>query len=134
MAAKGLKTLMLVGGLVLLGVGGGILFAPGVFYGTYDIDLFAQTGLYSEVRANGATLLIAGTLMLASLFRHEIPSGIILVGAVIYLPHGLGRLFSMLADGLPASGLIIAAVAELLLGLLLLRALCWRLKRGKAGA
>lgn len=130
MAAKGLQALMLVGGLVLLGVGGGILFAPGVFYEAYDIDLFAQTGLYSEVRANGATLLIAGTLMLASLFRREIPSGVILVGAVIYLPHGLGRLFSMLVDGLPASGLIIAAVAELLLGLLLLRALCWRLKRG----
>ncbi len=110
------KFLLLIGGLLAAGIAVNILFAPGVFYSGYGIDVGSNVSLANELKAPAGVLFVAGLLMLAGVVRSACVKPSLAAGAVIYLSYGLSRLSSIVTDGAPHDELIIAVVIELAIG------------------
>lgn len=110
------RFLLFISGLLAAGIAATILLAPDVFYAGYGIDVSSDASLANELKAPAGVLLIAGLLMLTGVLRADCVRPSLAVGAVIYLSYGLSRLFSILTDGTPHDGLIMAAVIELVIG------------------
>ncbi|MFY1695895.1 MULTISPECIES: DUF4345 domain-containing protein [unclassified Solwaraspora] len=108
--------ILAVAGLVVVGIGGAVLAAPEAFHAGNDIEFGGNPSLLSEIRAAGGALLATGVLVALGAFVRRLTFTAALVGAAVYLAYGLSRLFSMAVDGLPATGLVAATVAELILG------------------
>ena len=114
-----------IAGLAALGIGLAIVTAPASFYATYGIALGSDPNLLSELRAPGANLAALGALILAGAFRQGMQRLATFLGATVFLAHAFGRIVSMVLDGMPSSGLVQAALIELLIGGLCV-ALLWR--------
>ena len=117
------KLVLLLSGLVAIGIAAMILFAPQTFYATYGIELAGNTDLTNELKAPAGALLVAGLLMIVGVFRAHLTAVSLVTATVIYLSYGFSRLLSMSMDGIPHSGLVEAAVFEILLGAICLLAL-----------
>ena len=105
-----------IAGLAALTIGLAIVAAPHGFYATYGIALGADPSLLSELRAPGANLFVLGALILAGAFRPGMARLSAALGAVVYFAYALGRVVSIVLDGLPASGLVEALVIEVVIG------------------
>ncbi|GAA0825443.1 DUF4345 domain-containing protein [Streptosporangium amethystogenes subsp. fukuiense] len=112
-----MRLILLVSGVVAVGIGAATLFAPAAFHGANGIELGSDAGLLSETRAAGGALLAAGALILLGAFVARLAFTATVVGAATYLAYGLSRLLSIALDGIPASGLVLAAALELIIGL-----------------
>ncbi|WP_326549340.1 DUF4345 domain-containing protein [Micromonospora sp. NBC_01813] len=110
------RAILVVAGLVVVGIGGAILTAPGAFHAGNGIEYAGNSSLLSETRAAGGALLATGVLVTLGAFVRRLTFTASLIGAVVYLAYGLARLLSVAVDGLPADSLVAAAVAELILG------------------
>jgi len=111
------KTILIFSGLISSGVGGAILFDPVAFYATYDIELAGNISLFNEIRAPGGALLTSGILIMLGAFVDKLTFTSVVVSTLLYLSYGLSRILSMAIDGMPAEGLVQAAVLEIVLGL-----------------
>jgi hypothetical protein len=98
------------------GIAATILFVPSALYGSYGIDIGSNISLASELKAPAGLLFIAGLLMLAGAFRSEFAIPSLATAAGVYLSYGLARILSMAIDGVPHSGLVSAAVIEVVIG------------------
>lgn len=114
------KSLLLASGLLAAGISTTILFVPHLFYSDYGFDITSNVSLANEMKAPMGILLAAGLFMLAGVFRSRIAGPALAVAALIYLSYGLSRLVSIAIDGVPHSGLVVAAVIELVIGALCL--------------
>lgn len=112
-----LKTVLFVSGLIAIGVGGAILFAPETFYATNGIELGDNSSLLSEVRASGGALLSIGVLIMLGAFVAKLTFTSVVVSSLFYLSYGLSRILSMAVDGMPAQGIVQAAALEFAIGL-----------------
>ncbi|MFY1652076.1 DUF4345 domain-containing protein [Solwaraspora sp. WMMB762] len=110
------KVILVVAGLVVVGIGGAVLTTPDTFHAGNGIDFAGNSSLLSEIRAAGGALLATGILVTLGAFVRRLTFAAALIGATVYLAYGLSRLLSIALDGMPATGLIAAAVAELVLG------------------
>lgn len=117
------KGLAAVSGLILIGIGAALLFAPHSFAASNGIVLDGGPNQLSEVRAPGGLLLVGGVIVLAGGFRQHLLKISLGVASLIYGSYGLSRLWSMVSDGLPSATLTQAAVLELILGAFSLAAL-----------
>ena len=117
------RALLLVAGAVAVLVGAALLLAPVGFSDGYGIVLSDDPSALSERRAPGAALLAIGGLLLAGAFTPRLRFAALLVGALAYLAYGLARVLSLVVDGRPADGLLVAGAVELALGVALLGAL-----------
>lgn len=115
--SKVLKTILFISGLIATGVGGAILFMPAVFYATYGIELGGGNSLLNEIRAPGGALLASGIFIMLGAFVAKLTFTSAVVSTLLYLPYGLSRVLSMAIDGMPAEGLVQAAVLEIVIGL-----------------
>ncbi|MEU0478305.1 DUF4345 domain-containing protein [Streptosporangium sp. NPDC006013] len=115
--ARPLRLVLFVSGVVAIGIGAATLFAPAAFHGTNGIELGSDAGLLSETRAAGGALLAAGVLVVLGAFVARLAFTATVVGAATYLAYGLSRLLSIALDGIPASGLVLAAALEIIIGL-----------------
>ena len=61
---KTLRSLLVISGLIAIGLGASILFAPTQFHASHGIELGTDASSLSEVRAPGGALLVLGFLML----------------------------------------------------------------------
>ena len=118
-----LKTILLISGLIASGIGAAILFAPGAFYATYDIELGGNFSLLNEIRASGGALLASGILIMSGAFVDKLAFTATVVSTLLYLSYGLSRVMSIAIDGMPVEGLIQAAVIEIVMGLICIFAL-----------
>lgn len=109
------SAVLFVAGLVLLVVGAAGLTVPAAFHDANGIDAVADAGLLSEARAAGGVLLAAGAFVVVGAFVARFAVAAAWVGAVCYLAYGLSRLLGMAIDGMPGSGLVMAAAVELAL-------------------
>jgi len=107
---------LFLSGLVLLGIGIAILFAPHAFHAMHDITLPADPSLLSEVRAPGGALIAIGALVLLGAFRPQHTRASAALGAATYLAYGASRGVSLLLDRVPHEGLIQAMGVEFPLG------------------
>jgi hypothetical protein len=110
------RTVLIVSGLIALTIGGAILCAPAAFHTSNDIHFGDNNSLLSETRAAAGALLTTGVLMTLGAFVPRLTFSAALVGAMTYLAYGLSRLLSLMLDGVPASGITVAAAVELVIG------------------
>ena len=128
--SKVLKAILVVAGLVASVIGSSIVTMPETFYETNGIELAGNVSLLNEIRAAGAALLAMGLFIISGAFVSRLTFTSTLVAALLYLSYGLSRILSMAIDGLPAEGLLQAAVLELVIGLVCVFALAgYRLDR-----
>ncbi|GGL39495.1 DUF4345 domain-containing protein [Planomonospora parontospora] len=104
-------------GLVVFLIGAATLLAPAALHGLNGIELGVEPGLLSEVRAAGGALLASGVLIGLGAFVPRLAFTAALLGTVTYLAYGLSRVLSIAVDGMPGSGLVLAAAVETALGL-----------------
>ncbi|MEV4477423.1 MULTISPECIES: DUF4345 domain-containing protein [Nonomuraea] len=125
------SVLLFVAGLVLIVIGAANLFAPVAFHQANGIMVVADAGLLSETRAAGGVLLTAGVFIMVGAFSTRFAVAAAAVGATGYLAYALSRLLGIALDGVPAGGLVLAAVVESVLGLACAYSL---LRRSREGA
>lgn len=125
-----LRLLLITSGLIAVVIGASTLLAPVQFHAAYGTEIGNDTNLLSEVRAPGAALLTLGLLILTGAFVRSFTFVSTTVAAAVYLAYGVARVLSIALDGVPDSGLIAAAVVELVIGKLCLREWIRFKKRG----
>lgn len=125
------SVILFVAGLVVIVIGAANLFAPVAFHRANGIEVAPDIGLLSETRAAGGVLLVAGIFIMLGAFSARFTVAAAAVGAVGYLAYALSRLLGIALDGMPAGGLVLAAVVELVLGLACTYSL---LRRSREGA
>ena len=125
------KIILSVSGLTAVAVGTAILTIPMAFYATSGIELGGDASLLNEIRAPGGALLIMGLFILAGLIRASLTGVSLWIGAAIFMSYGMSRGLSIALDGLPDSGLVMAAAFEIAIGTLCLLGV---LRRNRAEA
>ncbi|MEM7030968.1 MAG: DUF4345 domain-containing protein [Chloroflexota bacterium] len=115
--SKVVKTILFVSGLILLGIGSATLFAPVAFLGTSNIDLGGQVNLLSEIRAPGAALLASGLVIILGVFVANLTFTSTVISTLVFLSYGIGRILSIVIDGLPAQEFVAVTVVEMIIGL-----------------
>ena len=111
------KTVLILSGLIASGIGGIIVLNPVAFYATYGIELAGNISLFNEIRAPGGALLASGILIMLGAFVEKLTFTSVVVSTLLYLSYGLSRILSIAVDGMPAEGLVQAAVLEIVIGL-----------------
>jgi hypothetical protein len=112
------RAYLLLGGIVAVGLGAMILFAPVSFYAGYGLDLGGQVDLLNELRSHGLGLLGAGLFIASGAFAQRLAQSGLLIATALYLSYGLAHLVAMALDGLPASSLILVCAVEIVFGLI----------------
>ena len=102
--------------ILLIALGGMIVFAPTGFYAGYGIDLTGQTSLLNELRAPGLFMLGLGGFVGIGAVRSVVQHPALWLGALFNLAYGLARFMGMAVDGMPHSGFVVAGVTDLVLG------------------
>ena len=62
-------------------------------------------------------MMASGFLILLGSFRREFTYTAIIVGSTSYLMFGSARIYSMIVDGIPVTGIVRATVVEIMVGL-----------------
>ena len=125
--------LLVVAGAVAVVVGAALLVAPVAFSDSYGMVLGTDASTLSERRAPGAALLVTGGLLVAGAFVQRLRFAAMLVGALVFLSYGAARVLSLVVDGPPSDGLLVAGAVELALGAALLGVLLRRAGGGGQG-
>ena len=115
--SKLLKIILFISGLLLLIIGSAILFAPIAFSARNGIDLGGNINLLNDTRAAGASLLVSGLVILLGAFIQKLTYTSVIIAIIAYLSYAIGRLISILMDGMPTEGIIKATVVEIVIGL-----------------
>jgi len=110
------RSLLALGSLIAIGIGASILLAPAWFHASNGLELGADASLLSEVRAPGGALLALGLLMGVGVLERSFTLASTSIAAAVYLAYGLSRLLGMALDGVPHTGLVVAAAVELAIG------------------
>ncbi|MEM9533517.1 MAG: DUF4345 family protein, partial [Pseudomonadota bacterium] len=77
----------LVAGGLLVVVGGYILASPDAFFQSNGIELGGNVSLTNEMKAPAGFLVMAGGMMLASLWRSSMMSAALGLGSLVYLSY-----------------------------------------------
>ena len=125
------RVVLFLSALIAVAIAATILVAPDAFYAGYGIEVGGNATLANELKAPAGALLVAGLLMFAGVFRSGLAVISLAIATAVYLSYGLGRVISIAIDGLPHSGMIGAAVIELVIGAICLVTLL-RVRRATA--
>jgi hypothetical protein len=128
--SKLVKALLIVAGLSGIAIGGALLFQPVAFEASAGIHLEENVNLLSEVRAPGGALLAGGVLILLGAFIPTMTYTSVLLATLFFLSYGLSRILSMIVDGIPTTSLVMATVAEVVIGILCIAVLVNFRKKG----
>ena len=104
---------LILSGLLLLAIGGTILFMPHAFYGSDGIVLGYDPSLLSEIRAPGGLLAASGIVILTGGFRPRGQSLAVMLTVLVYGAFGFSRLVGLALDGMPSNNLVMATGVEL---------------------
>jgi hypothetical protein len=115
--SKVLKAILFSSGLIMTGIGGAILFMPMAMFASNGIDLGGNISLLNEIRPPGGALLAIGLLIMSGAFVAKMTFSAAVLTILIYLSYGISRILSMVIDGIPAEGLVVVTVAEIIIGI-----------------
>ncbi|MBM9546871.1 DUF4345 domain-containing protein [Leptospira sp. 201903074] len=110
------KLLIIVIGILLISIGGTILFIPETLFEMNMIQLNKNPNLLSEIRAPGGVFILSGIALFLSFFLTKIVKASLTSAGILLVGYGISRFFSILLDGLPAYSLQLAMIIELVLG------------------
>lgn len=110
------KSVLVIAGLAALLIGLAIAVTPHGFYAGYGIALGEAPDLLSEIRAPGANLAALGLVVLAGIVRSSFAPVSALIAQILFFAFAAGRIVSLFADGMPGSGIILALIIELVIG------------------
>jgi hypothetical protein len=116
--SKLVKALLIVAGLSGIAIGGALLFQPIAFEASAGIHLENDVNMLSEVRAPGGALLAGGVLIFIGAFIPTLTYTSVLLATLFFLSYGLSRILSMIIDGVPTTSLVMATLAEVIIGIL----------------
>lgn len=102
--------------LVLIVVGAGAAFAPAAFYAGFGIQVDGVPALASELRSTGVALLLLGLAVAVGAVWRRWMFVSAVVAALVLLGYAIGRVISGIVDGAPDSTLLVAGIAEFVLG------------------
>jgi len=102
--------------LLLTVIGGSTLLMPVVVKASSGIDLAGNINLLNDVRGGGALLLALALTTLIGAFSNLMRFTSTLLSVILFLSIGIGRIFSIVADGMPVESLIKATVVEFVVG------------------
>jgi len=122
--SKAVKVLQFIAGLIGIVIGVGMAFVPVVFQSSAGITLGENVSLLSETRSPGSLLLVGSLIVLVSVFKSSLRYIALVLTSLMYLGYGVGRIISLIVDGLPHQSLLIALVFELLVGGIAFFVLC----------
>ena len=114
-----------VSGILLLFIGGSVLFNPVGFAAANGVDLEALPNALSEYRAPGGMLFASAVLMLLATVQTRFVKSGLSLAALIYLSYGGARMLGVLFDGMPSATLTQAMFIELLVGAICLATVLW---------
>jgi hypothetical protein len=115
--SKVLKGYLLLAGLLLSFIGASTLLMPVEMKATGGMDIAGEVGILNDVRASSALLLSMAILAISGVFSQKLTYTSSLVSGILFLALGSGRLISIIADGMPAEGLLGATFIEFLFGI-----------------
>lgn len=111
------NALLIVSGTLLIVIGMSISLTPSDFYASNNIDIGANISLLNELKAPAGLLLAAGMFIVYSVFVKTYSDVALRLTILIYLSYAGARAVSMVADGVPAFGLVLANALEAAIGL-----------------
>jgi len=117
---KVVKVFLILCAIIGIYVGGGLLFFPIQFQAQSHIVIGENISQLSETRAPGAAVFFTSIVILLGVFRARWMETSLLLSALFFLSYGLGRMLSLLMDGMPDQALFAAMIIELLIGLIAL--------------
>ena len=121
--SKVLKVILFLCGLAFIIAGCVALFNPVGFTARNGIDIVDNFSLLNDYRSMGGLLLGSGIIIMLGVIHARMTFTSTVVAAVVYTVFALGRVVSIVLDGIPAEGLVKATVVESILGLLAIFAL-----------
>ncbi|EMY69973.1 DUF4345 domain-containing protein [Leptospira vanthielii] len=110
------KLLITAIGILLISIGGTILFIPEILFEMNMIHLNKNPNLLSEIRAPGGVFILSGIALFLSFYITQIVKASLTSAGILLVGYGISRFFSILLDGLPAYSLLLAMTVELALG------------------
>ncbi len=110
------RTLLAGSGTLLGVIGAAMLTRARAFLEMSGVEIQADPGLLSELKAPSLLLIAAGAFMLMGGARIRFANPALTIGAAVYGGYGLARLIAIVTDGPPPGSLIAASVIELALG------------------
>ncbi|MEM6653342.1 MAG: DUF4345 domain-containing protein [Pseudomonadota bacterium] len=117
---RAITRLVLIGAGAILGlIGTALMVSPRAFLAMSHVFVEQDPGLMSELTAPSGVLILAGALLLIGGIKLNFANLALIVGTIIYASYGLGRLVSMVVNGLPPESLIIATIIELVIAIML---------------
>ncbi|MEL6640733.1 MAG: DUF4345 domain-containing protein [Pseudomonadota bacterium] len=99
-----------------------IASVPHVFYESYGITLGSDPNLLSELRGPGAAFALLGFVMILGAMQRDLTKGAVLIAVTVFTAFPVGRLISIVADGLPNASILGALMIEVALLAMLLAA------------
>lgn len=112
------RTILVLAGGIAIAIGVAVLFFPHAFSATYGVTLGADPSLLSDIRGSGGAILASGIVITAGAFARRLTFTALVISSLFYLAYALSRALGLVLDGVPASGVIAAMVAEFVLGAL----------------
>ena len=115
--SKVLKAFLGISGLLLTFIGGATLFMPVAIKASSGVDVAGQVSVLNDIRASAGLILSIGLLILSGTFVKKLTYTSSLVAALSFLSLGVGRITSIMADGMPVEGMVGATGLEFMLGI-----------------
>lgn len=110
--SKAITIYLAITGLMLTFIGGATLLMPVEMKATAGLQIADNINLLNEVRGESAWLLVTALIALVSLFVHKLKYSSMIMVITAFGAIGVGRLISILVDGMPIESLVKATVLE----------------------
>lgn len=116
--SKLINAFLVVAGLIGAYVGIGLLCSPVDFQAANNINIGDNISHLNDTRATGMMILSTSFIIFLAAFKHSWRYIGIGLAALLFTTYGIGRVCSIIIDGMPAEGLFYAMISELVIGLI----------------
>ncbi len=115
---KILKIYLFIAGLILTAIGSLTTFNPIAIKANEGIDIAGNSSALNDVRSFGVLLLAFAFFSFLGSFKNALRKSAAITIPLLFLSLGIGRLLSILLDGMPSDGMVKATGLEIILGIL----------------
>lgn len=116
-SSKILKIYLFVSGLILLVIGSLTTFNPITIKANEGIEIAGNASALNDVRSFGVLLLAMAALAIIGSLKQPLRKSASVSTFLLFLSLGIGRLLSIMLDGMPSDGMVKATGLEIILGL-----------------
>ena len=116
--SKVLKGYLFLSGIILTVIGSLTTFNPIPIKAEEGIDIAGNASALNDVRSFGMLLLGTALLLITGALKSSVRKSATLSAVILFLSLGIGRVFSMLIDGIPSEGIIKATGIEFVFGII----------------